>query len=69
MKNNADNELMSRVRSMMANNIMAKLLDDTQELIDRYGYDGAEDYLRWRLVVLRDLREAKKNFGGDDNEF
>ena len=39
-----DNELMSRVRSMMANNIMAKLLDDTQELIDRYGYDGAEDY-------------------------
>lgn len=64
-----DNELMLRVRGMIANDAMAELLDDTQGLIDRYGFDGAEDYLHWRLKVLRDLREAKKNFGGDDSEF
>lgn len=69
MKNNADNELMLRVRGMLANGVMADLLNDTQGLIDRYGFDGAEDFLHWRLVVLRNLREAKENFGGDDSEF
>lgn len=63
-----DNELMWRVRGMLANHVMGELLDDTRGLVDKYGYDGAEDYFNWRLKILRDMRENEETFGGADDE-
>lgn len=63
------NKIMWRVREMLANNCMVAMIDDTRGLIDKYGYDGAEDYFKYRLQLLRDLRDADKAVGDDDDVF
>ena len=49
-----------RVRGILANAGMARLHDETRKLIDKYGYDGAEDILQAQFHILYDMRELEE---------
>lgn len=57
---------MYRVRGQLANESMSMVVDETHILVERFGYDGAADYLNWQMYLLRNMRERKENFGGDN---
>lgn len=65
MKDNE--ELVLRVRNMLANHVMEDLFNDTRAIVDKYGFDGAECQFKWRLQLLRYMREADTLRGGDDD--
>lgn len=58
------NETLKKCRAMFANNEMANLIGETRKLIDEFGVDGAEIYLRAQLSILGDMRER----GGNDDD-
>ena len=60
-------ELMLRLRNRFANDGMDELINETQGLIDAFGYEGAEDFLNWQLKVLRDLQSDEEDILGDDD--
>lgn len=60
-------ELMLRLRNRFANDGMDELINETQGLIDAFGYEGAEDFLNWQLKVLRDLQSDEEDTFGDDD--
>ena len=49
-----------RVRGILANHGIMKLHDETRKLIDKYGYDGAEDILQAQFHILYDMRELEE---------
>lgn len=55
-----------RVRGILANAGMARLHEETRKLIDKYGYDGAEDILQAQFHILYDMRELEE-MEDDDN--
>ena len=54
-----------RVRGIMANAGMARLHDETRKLIEKYGYDGAEDILQAQFHILYDMRKLDEKEGED----
>lgn len=54
-----------RVRNMLANYGMIRLHDETRKLVDKYGYEGAEDYLQAQFHILYDMRELEEKEGED----
>lgn len=52
-----------RVRGILANHGIMKLHDETRKLIDKYGYDGAEDILQAQFHILYDMRELEEKEG------
>lgn len=61
-----DFELMLRLKTQFANSGMEALINDTQKLVDKYSYEGAEDFLHWQLKILRDLQSDEEDTGDDD---
>lgn len=56
-----DFELMLRLKTQFANSGMEALINDTQKLVDKYSYEGAEDFLHWQLKILRDLQSDEED--------
>lgn len=52
-----------RVRGILANQGIMKLHDETRKLVDKYGYDGAEDILQAQFHILYDMRELEEKEG------
>lgn len=59
------NEVFVRVRGMLANHGIMNLHDETRKLVDKYGYDGAEDILQAQFHILYDMRELEEKEGED----
>ena len=57
-----------RVRGILANAGMARLHDETRKLIDKYGYDGAEDILQAQFHILYDMRELEEKEDDDNGD-
>lgn len=57
-----------RVRGILANAGMARLHDETRKLIDKYGYDGAEDILQAQFHILYDMRELEEMEDADNGD-
>lgn len=62
-----DFELMLRLRNRFANDGMDNLINGAQKLINKYGYEGAEDFLNWQLKVLRDLQSDEEDILEEDD--
>ena len=60
------NKVFVRVRGILANHGIMKLHEETRKLIDKYGYDGAEDILQAQFHILYDMRELEE-MEDDDN--
>ena len=54
------NKNFADVRNMLANLAMEELWNETRKLIDKYGYDGAEDILQAQFHILYDMRELEE---------
>ena len=60
------NENFADVRNMLANLAMEELWNETRKLIDRFGFAGAELYLRAQYQAVSNLRELGE-MEDDDN--
>ena len=58
-------ETLRRARGMFANNGMSEILFATRELIDAYGYTGAEIYLDAQRQILCNMREEEEEENGN----
>lgn len=59
---------LSLARGMFANHGMGEIVTKTRELIDCYGYTGAEIYLQAQIQMLHVMSEEEKegeDFGDD----
>ncbi len=59
MTEKKDESLMLRVRAMTANHEMFKLVGKARWLANKYGFDGARDYLHWQLQILADIEKKE----------
>lgn len=46
-----------QVRNLLANLAMDELWNETRKLCDRFGYNGAEIYLKAQLRAVNDLQD------------
>lgn len=59
---------MYRLRGMCANHAMVAILDKTRKLVDTFGIDGANDYLKWQLYLIDGIRDERQENVGDDED-
>ena len=52
-------DLMIRVRTAIANQVMCELLDYTHKLVKKYGVDISIAILQWQIELARDLEESE----------
>lgn len=64
-----DPNLTLRVRGMLANYAMAEAFDEAHDLVEHFGVNGAEDYLKVQIQFVRELRRGEEELAEMEDEY